>query len=68
MIKYLAAWLVFGLAVHLFFGPLNKINVPLLGFPLGLYLALQGALILFIVMLLMFARQQSDREQSAGRD
>ena len=68
MIKYLAAWLVFGLAVHLFFGPLNKINVPLLGFPLGLYLALQGALILFIVMLFMFARQQSDREQSAGRD
>ena len=68
MIKYLAAWLVFGLAVHLFFGPLNKISVPLLGFPLGLYLALQGALIVFIVMLFMFAKQQNDREHSAGRD
>jgi putative solute:sodium symporter small subunit len=66
MLKYLAAWLLFGVAVHLFFGPLNKISVPVLGFPLGLYLAAQGALIAFIVMLFMFAKQQSDREQSAA--
>jgi putative solute:sodium symporter small subunit len=68
MLKCLAAWLVFGLAVRLFSGPLNQISVPLLGFPLAPYLALQGALIVFIVMLFMFAKQQNDREQSAGRD
>jgi putative solute:sodium symporter small subunit len=62
LLKYLAAWLLFGVAVHLFFGPLNKISVPVFGFPLGLYLAAQGALIAFIVMLFVFARQQDERE------
>jgi putative solute:sodium symporter small subunit len=58
MVKYLVAWLIFGLAVHLFVGPLNRINIPLLGFPLGVYLAAQGALIVFIVMLFTFAQQR----------
>jgi putative solute:sodium symporter small subunit len=62
LLKYLAAWLLFGVAVHLFFGPLNRISVPVLGFPLGLYLAAQGALIAFIVMLFVFAKQQDERE------
>lgn len=65
LLKYLAAWLLFGVAVHVFFGPLNKISVPVLGFPLGLYLAAQGALIAFIVMLFVFARQQDEREHGA---
>jgi putative solute:sodium symporter small subunit len=58
MVKYLVAWLIFGLAVHLFVEPLNRINIPLLGFPLGVYLAAQGALIVFIVMLFTFAQQR----------
>jgi putative solute:sodium symporter small subunit len=60
MLKYLVAWLVFGLAVTLFVDPLNRINIPVLGFPLGVYLAAQGALIVFVVMLFTFA-QQRDR-------
>jgi putative solute:sodium symporter small subunit len=58
MVKYLVAWLIFGLAVHLFVEPLNRINIPLLGIPLGVYLAAQGALIVFIVMLFTFAQQR----------
>ena len=69
LLKYLAAWLMFGVALHQFVGPLNKISVPLFGFPLGLYLAAQGALIAFIVMLFVFAKQQDNREQYlADRD
>ena len=32
MFKYLVVWPVFGLAVHLFVDPLNRINIPMLGF------------------------------------
>jgi len=60
VLRYLLAWLVFGFAVYMFFAPLNRINIPVLGFPLGFYLAAQGALIVFVVMLFTFA-QQRDR-------
>jgi putative solute:sodium symporter small subunit len=63
MIKYLVAWLVFGLAVTLFVVPLNHLKIPLLGFPLGIYLAAQGALIMFVVMLFSFAQQRVDIER-----
>jgi len=66
LLQYLAGWLVFGLALHLFFAPLNQIRVPLFGFPLGFYLATQGALIAFIVMLLMFAKLGDERDRRAS--
>ncbi len=43
----------------MFVVPLNKIIIPILGFPLGFYMAAQGSLIVFVVMLFMFARQQN---------
>ena len=58
ILKYLVAWLVFGLAVTVFVAPLNHLKLPLLGFPLGIYLAAQGALIMFVVMLFTFAQQR----------
>ena len=60
MLRYLAAWLVFGLAVYMFCEPLNRIKIPVLGIPLGFYAAAQGALIVFVIMLFTFA-QQRDR-------
>jgi len=60
MARYLVAWLIFGFAVYMFFDPLNRITIPLLGVPLGFYVAAQGALIVFVVMLFTFA-QQRDR-------
>lgn len=70
MFTHLGVWLVFGYVVHMFVGPLNKINIPILDFPLGFYMAAQGSLIVFVVMLFMFARQQDeiDREHGYAED
>ncbi len=63
MVRYLLAWLVFGFAMTLFFGPLNRINIPVFGFPLGVYIAAQGALIMFVAMLFTFAQQRERAER-----
>ena len=63
MVKYLVAWLVFGLAVSVFVVPLNNLKIPVLGVPLGVYLAAQGALIMFVVMLFTFAQQRERIER-----
>jgi putative solute:sodium symporter small subunit len=54
----------------MFVVPLNKIVIPILGFPLGFYMAAQGSLIAFVVMLFVFARQQDriDREHGVAED
>jgi len=64
MLIHLGIWFFFGYIIHMFVVPLNKIVIPIVGFPLGFYMAAQGSLIVFVVMLFMFARQQDriDRE------
>jgi len=64
MLTHLGIWFFFGYIIHLFVKPLNTIIIPVLGFPLGFYMAAQGSLIIFVVMLFVFARQQNriDRE------
>jgi putative solute:sodium symporter small subunit len=54
----------------MFVVPLNSITIPGLGFPLGFYMAAQGSLIVFVVMLFVFARQQDtiDREHGFAED
>ena len=63
-------WFFFGYVIHMFVEPLNTIIIPILGFPLGFYMAAQGSLIVFVVMLFMFARQQDkiDREFGVAED
>jgi putative solute:sodium symporter small subunit len=70
MLTHLAVWFFFGYVVHMFVAPLNKIIIPVLGFPLGFYMAAQGSLIVFVVMLFMFAKQQDriDREHGVAED
>lgn len=70
MFKHLGVWLFFGYVIHFFVGPLNKIHIPILGFPLGFYMAAQGSLIAFVVMLFVFAKQQDriDREFGVAED
>ena len=38
----------------------------ILGFPLGFYMAAQGSLIVFVVMLFMFAKQQDKIDREHG--
>ena len=70
MFTMLGIWVVFGYVVHMFVIPLNKIIIPVLGFPLGFYMAAQGSLIVFVVMLFWFARAQNkiDREYGYAED
>jgi putative solute:sodium symporter small subunit len=65
---HLGLWLFFGYIVHMFVNVLNKIVI--LGFPLGFYMAAQGSLIAFVVMLFVFAKQQDkiDREYGYAED
>jgi putative solute:sodium symporter small subunit len=70
MWTHLGIWFFFGYVVHMFVVPLNKIVIPILGFPLGFYMAAQGSLIAFVVMLFVFAKQQDqiDREHGYAED
>ncbi len=70
MLMHLGVWVFFGYIIHMFVGTLNKFTVPVLGFPLGFYMAAQGSLIVFVVMLFLFARQQDklDREHGVAED
>ncbi|MCW5692764.1 MAG: DUF4212 domain-containing protein [Pseudolabrys sp.] len=70
MLTHLGAWFFFGYVVHFFVVPLNKITIPLLNFPLGFYMAAQGSLIAFVVILFLFAKQQDaiDREFGVAED
>lgn len=52
----LGLWMGYFLLVHWYVHSLNKIAVPVLGIPLGYYLAVQGAAIVFAVALFRFAR------------
>jgi putative solute:sodium symporter small subunit len=66
MLIHLGVWFFFGYIIHIFVVPLNKITIPVLGLPLGFYMAAQGSLIVFVVMLFMFARQQDKIDHDHG--
>lgn len=63
-----ALWVFFSFVVHFFVESLNSITF--LGFPLGFYMAAQGSLIAFVVMLFLFAKRQDtiDREEGVAED
>ena len=56
LLVMLAVWLSYFLLVNWFVHSLNRIAVPVIGIPLGTYLAVQGAAIVFAVTLFRFAR------------
>lgn len=70
MLIHLGVWFFFGFIIHMFVNHLNKIVIPVLGFPLGFYMAAQGSLIVFVVQLFLFAKQQDriDREFGVAED
>ena len=64
----LVLWIFFGFVIHMFVNQLN--SIVFLGFPLGFYMAAQGSLIAFVVMLFVYASAQDkiDREEGVAED
>ncbi|MEZ5926287.1 MAG: DUF4212 domain-containing protein [Hyphomicrobiaceae bacterium] len=60
----LALWLFFSFIIHFFVNALNSITI--LGFPLGFYMAAQGSLIAFVIMLFIFAKSQNSIDRDTG--
>ena len=68
MITTLIIWFIFSFGIHFFVDSLNKIVI--LGFPLGFYMAAQGSLLAFVIMLFVFAKKQDtiDREEGVAEE
>ena len=60
----LAIWFVFSFLVHWFADALN--SASFLGFPLGFYMAAQGSLVVFVVLIFWFARTQDKIDRECG--
>jgi putative solute:sodium symporter small subunit len=64
MIVHLVIWFIFSFGVHWFAPQLNKLSF--IGMPLGFYMAAQGSLIVFVVQLFVFVRQQHNVDVKFG--
>ena len=60
----LAIWAFFGFIIHAFVYQLNEIVI--LGFPLGFYMAAQGSLIAFVVLIFWYANKQDQIDVECG--
>jgi putative solute:sodium symporter small subunit len=56
MLVMFGAWLAFFFVTSMFMKSLNKIVVPVLDLPLGSYMPIQAAVVVFVVTLFWFAR------------
>jgi len=60
----LAVWFFFSFFIHLFAPSLNKITF--IGFPFGFYMAAQGSLIVFVIVIFWYARRQNRIDEEFG--
>ena len=60
----LAIWAFFSFVIHFFVNTLNSIVI--LGFPLGFYMAAQGSLIAFVVLIFWYATRQHQIDVESG--
>jgi putative solute:sodium symporter small subunit len=64
MLAMLAAWLGYFAVISMWARALNKVTVPVLDIPLGMFLAAQGTVVIFcaaLVLLVKFAAAPSRR-------
>jgi putative solute:sodium symporter small subunit len=64
MLTALTAWLAYFLVVNMFVRTLNKVIIPVLDMPLGVYLAVQGTVIVFAVAVYVIARRMDESSSS----
>ena len=60
----LVIWFIFSIGVFWFADALNTISF--LGFPLGFYMAAQGSLIIFVVLIFYLAHRQNKIDEEFG--
>ncbi|BBM89505.1 hypothetical protein COTS27_01207 [Spirochaetota bacterium] len=66
MIRMMVLWFVFSFVIHGFVIVFNNVTIPVLNFKLGYYLAGQGSLIVFVIMIFVFARRQNAIDVETG--
>jgi len=59
ILTMLAAWIGYFLLINMFVRSLNKVMVPVLDLPLGFFLAMQGAVVIFVIVLYFLAKQRA---------
>ena len=64
MIMSLAIWFVLSFGIHFFVESLNSVTI--LGFPLGFYMASQGSLIGFVILIFWFSSRQNAIDEKHG--
>ena len=64
MVTTLIIWFIFSFGIHFFVNSLNKIVI--FGFPLGFYMAAQGSLIVFVILIFWFAGRQDSIDREFG--
>jgi putative solute:sodium symporter small subunit len=60
----LTIWFIFSFGIHFFVRQLNEIVI--LGFPLGFYMAAQGSLIIFVILIFWFSYRQNRIDEEFG--
>ena len=60
----LILWAIFSFIIHFFVSALNSITF--IGFPLGFYMAGQGSLIVFVVLIFWYATRQNAIDEEFG--
>lgn len=60
----LVLWFIFSFGIHFFVVQLNEIVI--FGFPLGFYMAAQGSLIAFVILIFWFAKRQNQIDEECG--
>ena len=62
----LAIWAVFAFVIHIFASTLNQFTF--IGFPLGYYMAVQGSLLVFVVLVFFQNARQDAIDEEFGHD
>ncbi len=64
----LVLWAIVSFVIHMFVGSLN--GITFIDFPLGFYMASQGSLIVFVVLIFWYSSRQNaiDEEFGAAED
>ena len=65
-IGVLIVWAIFAFVVHIFASTLNAYTF--LGFPLGYYMAVQGSLVIFVLLIFFQNARQDAIDEEFGHD